>query len=762
MQGCEITPDVYLSSGVHTAGDATRFVWKRCVFHLSCAACSKSPVRMQCIASGRYFCCSDCFTIGWPHRFAPREDRNALLLQKAIESGATDGNYGSGSSNDEHLAHKWMDVAHTLTYIPTTDDVGRTLRLVCTPVSNDGTRRGPSKAIDTATVMAQPPPPPPRRRLVVRNEPPEVVGCDKSSSMRSGADGAGGLSLTVSTYNVLADLYALQDTYPYCPSWALAWPFRRRNLLRDLQQLGADVFCLQEVQADHYEQWFEPQVRARTGPHAAARRARGRLAGSARRRARARERAWRAVCTSHDARRACALMPSLARARAQMDKLGYSGLYKRKTREFMGQYGKMDGCALFYKRDKLVPADGQLHAVEFNTIAVNKYSHGGGEKKRLLNRLLKDNVAQVTIFALVGSSLQPGGATHVCIANTHINANTEFADVKLWQTQLLLLEVQRIIGEFHNGLSQQPIPVVIAGDFNSTPGSSPYNLLAAGYVERDNVSEDDPVGIIASLPLEHHLVLRSVRASWRARGARIGAAVVWPARSRSLARCLTHPPARSARPRCAPLRRRTRRSAPRPTRPRTSSTAPCSRPRAWSSRTRTLPDISSARSITSGTRRTCSSARRCSSWRTRRTSRATPRCPRRSSRPTTCRSPSSSSCAPAGSRGLRREGGGGWPSERGARVCTRTRAARARGHSAARRAAWCGPARSAGPHRRGPDRRRASVDARRPPPRHTQDQEGPHARGAARPTRFSAARRRLFAAQPPSLRATGRHAALPS
>jgi hypothetical protein len=60
-----------------------------------------------------------------------------------------------------------------------------------------------------------------------------------------------------------------------------------------------------------------------------------------------------------------------------------------------------------------VPAEEQLHAVEFNAIAVNKYSHGGGEKKRLLNRLLKDNVAQVTIFALLGSAQQPGGASGV-------------------------------------------------------------------------------------------------------------------------------------------------------------------------------------------------------------------------------------------------------------------------------------------------------------------------------------------------------------
>ncbi|KAG8459495.1 hypothetical protein KFE25_012830 [Diacronema lutheri] len=501
VQGCEITPDVYLSTGAHNSTDSALFVWKRCVFHLSCSLCSKSPVRLQCIASGRHYCSTECFKLGWPHRFSPREDRNAGLLQQAVENGAdaggaggaAAGGYGGGGSGggggggaEEHLAHKWMDVAHSLTYIPSADDVGRTLRLVCTPLSADGKWRGSSKAIDTAIVIAQPPPPPARRRLLVRND--EVCGFDASGSMRSspaasdgaaagGGGGAGGgaggagTTLSVVTYNVLADLYALMDTYPYCPSWALAWTYRRRNLLRDMRLLGADVYCLQEVQADHFEQWFEPQL----------------------------------------------------------DQLGYSGTYKRKTREFMGQYGKMDGCATFWRRDKLAPVDGGLHAVEFNAIAVSKHAPPGQERKRLLNRLLKDNVAQVGIFALVGASAQPGTPPqHVCVANTHINANTEFSDVKLWQTQYLLVEVERIVHEWIAssagaalgalGASAAQLPVILAGDFNSTPGSTPYALLSTGFVERDAVSEDDPVGIIASLPLEHHMMLRSAHTTLGAHG----------------------------------------------------------------------------------------------------------------------------------------------------------------------------------------------------------------------------------------------------
>ena len=69
--------------------------------------------------------------------------------------------------------------------------------------------------------------------------------------------------------------------------------------------------CLQEVQADHFENFLEPELA----------------------------------------------------------KLNYAGVYKCKTREFMGQYGKMDGCAIFYRRDKFVLLPQGEVSVEFNAIA---------------------------------------------------------------------------------------------------------------------------------------------------------------------------------------------------------------------------------------------------------------------------------------------------------------------------------------------------------------------------------------------------------
>lgn len=72
---------------------------------------------------------------------------------------------------------------------------------------------------------------------------------------------------TVLTYNLLADLYASPELYgSYCPPWALAWGYRRQNLLRELLGYGADILCLQEARrksresgkpkADREREWF--------------------------------------------------------------------------------------------------------------------------------------------------------------------------------------------------------------------------------------------------------------------------------------------------------------------------------------------------------------------------------------------------------------------------------------------------------------------------------------------------------------------------
>jgi CCR4-NOT transcription complex subunit 6 len=327
-----------------------------------------------------------------------------------------------------------------MSYTPAQEDIGHTLKLACTPYSSDGAK-GIAKTLKTAYVIAPPPPPPPRRMFLVRNN--VVVSVGKPGAARTNMNRLG---FTLLTYNVLAEIYATPEQYPYCAPWALPWNFRRRNLLRELVNYRADVMCLQEVQADHFENFLEPELA----------------------------------------------------------KFNYAGLHKCKTREFMGQYGKMDGCAMLYRRDKLTLVPGAGHDVEFNTIARSRH----GNDKRLLNRLLRDNVAQVVFLEMTSTGQpHPAARRQLCIANTHINASPEFADVKLWQTQHLLIEIERLLTQATGSTSA--IPMVLAGDFNSLPGSDPHTLLANGGIQ---VAED-PYGLLSTLPLRHSLPLRSALAT---------------------------------------------------------------------------------------------------------------------------------------------------------------------------------------------------------------------------------------------------------
>ena len=104
-----------------------------------------------------------------------------------------------------------------------------------------------------------------------------------------------------------------------------------------------------------------------------------------------------------------------------------------------GRYA-MDGCATFYRRDRFTLV--KKYEVEFNKAAQSFMdgSDHGGDKRRNINRLMKPNVALILVLEGADSStLRRGDCTDralVCVANTHIHANHELADVKLWQARI--------------------------------------------------------------------------------------------------------------------------------------------------------------------------------------------------------------------------------------------------------------------------------------------------------------------------------------
>lgn len=103
-----------------------------------------------------------------------------------------------------------------------------------------------------------------------------------------------------------------------------------------------------------------------------------------------------------------------------------------------GKYA-MDGCATFFKRDRFSLV--KKYEVEFNKAAqsyvesMNKQS----ERKKNEHRLMKPNVALILVLEGNDASSEalPDGdncqRSLVCVANTHIHANQELPDVKLWQ-----------------------------------------------------------------------------------------------------------------------------------------------------------------------------------------------------------------------------------------------------------------------------------------------------------------------------------------
>lgn len=188
--------------------------------------------------------------------------------------------------------------------------------------------------------------------------------------------------------------------------------------------VGPDIVCLQEVQADHYE--------------------------------------------SH-----------LYNA---MHEAGFEGVYKQKTRQAMGMTGKVDGCALFWRRTKFHLIES--YSIEFNELAQRQVQTVMGLNPRseegaaILNKLAKDNVAQLVVLELAQQSLtsrtnRGDPINQVCIANTHLYSNKDCPDVKLWQTLHLLQELETFV--MARGAN---LPLMICGDFNSTPESAVYDLLS--------------------------------------------------------------------------------------------------------------------------------------------------------------------------------------------------------------------------------------------------------------------------------------------
>lgn len=470
VEGCDLLPYVIIRTPSGEAKSAesieaktrgalsVQYRWNRCAATYTCACkgCVKpatqqfvpllkiaaryhiSPEQLEAVTDQSFFCSTPCFLDSWPalrlyvHNLTaslPRVDDPEVSpddLVDAVQShcviGRSDGIFQDPLVNPT----KVTEVAFIRNYAPTTDDVGHVLELVCRYVqrSADGSVNiGPPLSIRSLTVRRIPDPPP--ERSLFNLSTGELFS---ASTRRPG-------TFRVLTYNILSEIYANTQSYPQCPSWALAWTYRKRNLIREMSHFDADILCLQEVQADHYEDHFQPYFQRK----------------------------------------------------------GYEGCFKGKTREAMGRRGKIDGCATLYRTDMFSLRE--QFVVEFNTIAQSRT-----KEPRILNRALKGNVGLILILDTFD------GSGPVVVANTHLYWDPEYTDVKLFQMDAFMQELELLIQTRQLG---SDVPIVLAGDFNSEPVSSVYELVSTGScsLSKNDVPQDSP--LLASCRLHHNLHLRS-------------------------------------------------------------------------------------------------------------------------------------------------------------------------------------------------------------------------------------------------------------
>jgi len=429
-------------------GQYVRYRWFRSGKKVKMSVCSVHPAEnatLLNIATRTYHCDGECFKHSWRewnrNRIAngePFPTSNAAERRVARDDAEIGWkNFKAEKAeetkpDDKKKVEIWIELCATRNYTVQADDVGHVLKLEVVPVEvRSGNEVATPNSVITGRVI--PAPEPPRRNLV-------KIAHNSTAEPRT---------FTVATYNVLADLYCNSDMYKYVPDWALAWAYRRQNILKEIVNYNADVLCLQEVQSDHFEDFFQ----------------------------------------------------------GEMAKYGYASVYKKKTAQVFSE-GKfvIDGCAIFFKKDKFALI--KKYEVEFNKAALSLVESLGGAsaKKDALNRLMKDNIALIVVLEALDVDQQNlnGKRQLLCVANTHIHANTEHNDVKLWQVHTLLKGLEKIA-------TSAEIPMVVCGDFNSVPGSAAHNLLSTGRVPTDHPELGiDPFGILQpSSKLSHPLPLVS-------------------------------------------------------------------------------------------------------------------------------------------------------------------------------------------------------------------------------------------------------------
>lgn len=230
---------------------------------LQCLGCVKAKIPV----AKSYHCSPKCFSDAWQHHrvlhdraasavnengneeeelFGRFNSTGSGVINAGLSGSASSTNLTNGSATlypatvTQRSGETWFEVGRSKTYTPTADDIGHVLKFECVVVDAETKSVvGPGSTLLTSRVIPAPSPSP--RRLI------PVNGADMMGHLDSDGHISSSGTFAVLSYNILSDAYATSESYSYCPSWALSWPYRRQNLLREIVGYRADIVCLQEV-----------------------------------------------------------------------------------------------------------------------------------------------------------------------------------------------------------------------------------------------------------------------------------------------------------------------------------------------------------------------------------------------------------------------------------------------------------------------------------------------------------------------------------
>ena len=155
----------------------------------------------------------------------------------------------------------------------------------------------------------------------------------------------------------------------------------------------------------------------------------------------------------------------------ELSLLGYSSDFFAKTRSIvMSDDAQVDGCGIAWRSSHFRQVS--RHTISFSQLAL-QYRHIAPDL--MLNRVHpRDNVALVVVLQCLESP-----DDYIMVACSHLFWDPHYSDVKLVQSVLLMRELECLERQMRLKLDgAKEIPLVLAGDFNSTPDSGRWWIEA--------------------------------------------------------------------------------------------------------------------------------------------------------------------------------------------------------------------------------------------------------------------------------------------